>query len=330
MWEAVVQEEVKRRTSSCRVSQVRPAGSDPPRAQPAPHPTLELRTALRSCSGVLVALAVITATLNVLYLTSSFFMLEVYDRVVPSRSVPTLIALALLALALFALHGFLDIIRTRVLIRVGSWLDRTLSGRVYDLVARLPLRARTSGDGLQPLRDLDQLRTFLSGLGPTALFDIPWMPFYLALCYLFHPLIGLTALVGSIILVTLTILTDILTRSPIKQATREGASRNALAEASRRNAEVLQAMGMRSRVAALWSRPTKNTWKISSAPSRYPGHSDRSPRCCVLPCNPRFSEWAAIWSSSRKPAPASSLPAQFSPPARSRLSSWRLGTGKAW
>jgi len=252
MWEAVVQEEVKRRTSSCRVSQVRPAGSDPPRAQPAPHPTLELRTALRSCSGVLVALAVITATLNVLYLTSSFFMLEVYDRVVPSRSVPTLIALALLALALFALHGFLDIIRTRVLIRVGSWLDRTLSGRVYDLVARLPLRARTSGDGLQPLRDLDQLRTFLSGLGPTALFDIPWMPFYLALCYLFHPLIGLTALVGSIILVTLTILTDILTRSPIKQATREGASRNALAEASRRNAEVLQAMGMRSRVAALW------------------------------------------------------------------------------
>ena len=88
---------------------------------------------------MLAALAVITATLNVLYLTSSFFMLEVYDRVVPSRSVPTLIALALLALALFALHGFLDIIRTRVLIRVGSWLDRTLSGRVYDLVARLPL-----------------------------------------------------------------------------------------------------------------------------------------------------------------------------------------------
>ena len=207
---------------------------------------------MRRCSGVLAALAVITATLNVLYLTSSFFMLEVYDRVVPSRSVPTLVALALLALALFAFHGFLDIIRTRVMIRIGSWTDCALSGRVYDMIARLPLRAGRGGDGLQPLRDLDQLRTFLSGLGPTALFDLPWIPFYLALCYLFHPLIGLTALVGSIVLVSLTVLTDILTRSPIRQAAGEGASRNALAEASRRNAEVLQAMGMRSRVAALW------------------------------------------------------------------------------
>jgi ATP-binding cassette subfamily C protein len=253
MWETVVEEEVKRRTSARRAAGPRPAGSDPPRAQPAPRPTLDLRIALRSCSGVLLALAVITGTLNVLYLTSSFFMLEVYDRVVPSRSVPTLVALALLALVLFAFHGFLDIIRTRVLIRVGGWVDLALSGRVHDLIARLPLKARTTGDGLQPLRDLDQLRTFLSGLGPTALFDLPWIPFYLALCYLFHPLIGLTALVGSIILVTLTILTDILTRSPIKQAARDGANRNALAEASRRNAEVLQAMGMRSRVATLWA-----------------------------------------------------------------------------
>jgi ATP-binding cassette subfamily C protein len=247
-WGAVLKEQIRHRLSSRRVAGVRPTGSERPRTLPA----LELRAALRSCSGVLAALAVITATLNVLYLTSSFFMLEVYDRVVPSRSVPTLVALAMLALALFGFHGFLDIIRTRVMIRVGSWADRALSGRVYDMIARLPLRAGRGGDGLQPLRDLDQLRTFLSGLGPTALFDLPWIPFYLALCYLFHPLIGLTALVGSIVLVSLTFLTDILTRSPIAQAAGEGASRNALAEASRRNAEVLQAMGMRSRVAALW------------------------------------------------------------------------------
>jgi ATP-binding cassette subfamily C protein len=257
MWEGVIKEEVKRRISSCRVVGARPSGHDPPRAPPATAPqaapALGLRTALRSCRGVLAALAAITATLNVLYLTSSFFMLEVYDRVVPSRSVPTLVALALLALALFAFHGFLDIIRTRVLIRVGGWVDQVLSGRVYDMIARLPLKARTGGDGLQPLRDLDQIRTFLSGLGPTALFDLPWIPFYLALCYLFHPLIGLTALVGSLVLITLTILTDLLTRSPIRDAAREGNSRNALAEASRRNAEVLQAMGMRSRVGALWA-----------------------------------------------------------------------------
>ncbi|QEL24747.1 type I secretion system permease/ATPase [Bosea sp. F3-2] len=217
------------------------------------HSPPELRSALRGCGRVMLAIGVITATLNVLYLTSSMFMLEVYDRVVPSRSVPTLVSLALLALGLFALHCLLDVIRMRVLIDVGGWVDRALSDRVYDMVARLPLRTRVGGDGLQPLRDLEQLRSYLSGLGPTALFDLPWMPFYLGLCYLFHPLIGLTALAGSIVLVVLTILTDVLTRSPVQQATRESASRNALIEASRRNAEVLEAMGMRPRVATLWA-----------------------------------------------------------------------------
>src|SRR6266581_9265537 len=209
---------------AARASESQPAGPDQTRSQP----TLELRAALRSCRGVLVGIGVITATLNVLYLTSSFFMLEVYDRVVPSRSVPTLVALTLLALGLFAFHGFLDIIRARVLVRVGTWLDQALSARVYDMVARSPLKGRPGGDGLQPLRDLDHLRSYLSGLGPTALFDLPWMPFYLALCYLFHPLIGLTALIGSIVLVALTILTDVLTRAPVKQAARKAANRSAL------------------------------------------------------------------------------------------------------
>lgn len=85
-WGAVLKEEIRRRISSRRVAGVRPTGSERPRTLPA----LELGAALRSCKGVLAAVAVITATLNVLYLTSSFFMLEVYDRVVPSRSVPTL------------------------------------------------------------------------------------------------------------------------------------------------------------------------------------------------------------------------------------------------
>src|SRR5712671_1267063 len=112
-----------------RHSEGEPTGIDPM------QPTLGVRTALRSCGGVLVAIGVITATLNILYLTSSFFMLEIYDRVVPSRSVPTLVGLALLALGLFTLHGFLDIVRVGVLIRIGRWLDQALSRRVYDMVA---------------------------------------------------------------------------------------------------------------------------------------------------------------------------------------------------
>jgi PrtD family type I secretion system ABC transporter len=209
---------------------------------------------LQACRGVLVGLGLMTAMLNVLYLTGSFFMLEVYDRVVPSRSVPTLIGLAALVGALYAFQAFLDILRGRILVRIGEWLDRAFSGRAYDIVVRWPLRARASGDGLQPLRDLDQVRSYLSGLGPTALFDLPWIPFYLAICFLFHPLIGLTASIGSVVLISLTLLTDRLTRPRTKEAVAQIAQRNALAEASRRNAEVLQAMGMRGRLAVRWAQ----------------------------------------------------------------------------
>jgi ATP-binding cassette subfamily C protein len=215
-----------------------------------PH---DLPSLLRACRGVLVGLALITAMLNVLYLTGSFFMLEVYDRVVPSHSVPTLIGLAVLAGGLYLFQAFLDILRGRVLIRIGDWLERAFSARAYDIVTRWPLKARVSGDGLQPVRDLDQVRTYLSGLGPTALFDLPWIPFYLTICYLFHPLLGLTALIGSLVLVSLTLLTDRLTRAHTMEATGRVAQRNALVEASRRNAEVLQAMGMRGRLGARWA-----------------------------------------------------------------------------
>ena len=213
----------------------------------------DLPSLLQACRGVLVGLGLITAMLNVLYLTGSFFMLEVYDRVVPSHSVPTLIGLAALVGGLYLFQAFLDILRGRILVRIGEWLDRAFSARAYDIVARWPLRARASGDGLQPVRDLDQVRSYLSGLGPTALFDLPWIPFYLTICYLFHPLLGLTALIGSLVLVSLTLVTDRLTRAHTKETTGRVAQRNALAEASRRNAEVLQAMGMRGRLAARWA-----------------------------------------------------------------------------
>jgi ATP-binding cassette subfamily C protein len=189
---------------------------------------------------------------NILMLTGAIFMLEIYDRVLPSRSVPTLLALVILAAGLFAVQGVLDLIRGRMLVRIGSWLDDALGGRIYETIVRLPLRVGQRADGLQPLRDLDSIRTFLSGLGPTALFDLPWIPIYLGICFMFHPYIGLAALVGAIILGVLTYLTEMLTREPTKEATGFATTRNALAEASRRNAEALTAMGMTARIAAAW------------------------------------------------------------------------------
>src|SRR6185312_3006826 len=153
-------------------------------------------------------------SLNLLYLTGSFFMLLVYDRVLPSHSIPTLVGLLLLALLLYAFQAVLDLIRGRALARVGAWLDEALSRRVYDVLTTLPLKTRSVG-GLQPLNDLDQLRGFLSGTGPTALFDLPWMPLYLAICFVFHFWIGVAATLSALLLVFLTFLTEVSTRAPV-------------------------------------------------------------------------------------------------------------------
>jgi ATP-binding cassette subfamily C protein len=110
--------------------------------------------------------------LNILTLSGSFFMLQVYDRVIPSRSVPTLLGLVFLVSMLYLFQGLLDVIRSRVLVRVGASLDEHLGRQVYDAIVLQPLKTRARGDGLQSLRDLDQVRSFLSSLGPTAFFLI--------------------------------------------------------------------------------------------------------------------------------------------------------------
>jgi PrtD family type I secretion system ABC transporter len=212
----------------------------------------EIATFLVSCRRIFWGLAIFSGLSNILMLTGSFFMLQVYDRVLPGRSVPTLIALMALATMLYVLQGGLDLVRNRISVRVGRHLDETLGLRVFDAMVRLPLRTRGDGDGLQPLRDLDQVRSFLAGGGPSALFDLPWMPIYLGICFLFHFWIGVTALVGALALVAVTVLTEIRTRGPTKAHARFSVSRNSLAAEGRRNAEVLHAMGMRRQAALRW------------------------------------------------------------------------------
>jgi ATP-binding cassette, subfamily C, type I secretion system permease/ATPase len=212
----------------------------------------ELSVALAACRSAFIASAVFSGMSNILMLTGAIFMLEIYDRVLPSHSVPTLMALIIIATALYAALGILDLIRSRILGRVGASLDEAICDRVYDAFVALPLKIGNRGNALQSLRHLDSLRTFLSGMGPTAMFDLPWIPLYLAICFAFHSMIGLTALVGASILCALTILTEIYTRDSSKQAVGLAVSRNNLAETSRRNAEALVAMGMTRRLAHRW------------------------------------------------------------------------------
>jgi ATP-binding cassette, subfamily C, bacterial PrsD len=200
-----------------------------------------------------VVVGLLSGVVNVLALTGSFYMLQVYDRVLPSRSVQTLVGLTIIMLVLYAGHGVIDFFRTRVMARIGLRIDETLRERVFSAVLLLPLRARSEAGGLQPIRDLDAIRGFLSGLGPTALFDLPWLPLLLILLTLLHPWLGAFATGSALLLIIITWITEKKTAKPSYKAAISGGQRIAFAEAARRNAEVIQAMGM--------GRTTQREWR---------------------------------------------------------------------
>lgn len=211
----------------------------------------EIGQALKASWVAFLGVGLFSGAVNVLALTGAMFMLQVYDRVVPSRSIPTLIGLAAVAAVLFLVLGLLDLIRTRLLVRIGVLLHQRLSDRVFGITLCLPL-VRSGTDAQRPLRDLDQVRSFLSSGGPLALFDLPWLPFYLAIGFLFHPVIGWTALGGAVVLVTIMLLTAVFSRRASSVAMQAAGTRQAVAEAGRRNAEVVAAMGMGPAMAAQW------------------------------------------------------------------------------
>ncbi|SCB50998.1 ATP-binding cassette, subfamily C [Rhizobium multihospitium] len=211
-----------------------------------------LMAVLSSLKMAFLGIGATSALVNILALTGSFFMLQVYDRVIPARSLPTLVGLGIIAVTLYAFQGFLEVVRSMLLVRLGLSVDERFGTTVYDSLVLFPARMQVQGDGLQPVRDLDVVRSFLSGPGPTALFDIPWMPFYLGLCFLFHIWIGVTALAGALILVGLTILTERMSREPAKEAAKIISERMALAEATRRNSEAVLAMGFGHMLGTKW------------------------------------------------------------------------------
>jgi ATP-binding cassette subfamily C protein len=211
-----------------------------------------IRAALAASSLALTGVAIFSGVVNILMLTGPIFMLQIYDRVLSSRSIPTLIALVILVVFLYAIQGLVDLARGRVLVRVGERVDEALSGDVYRVVATLPLSAGRAGDGLQPVRDLDQIRQFMSGPGPLSLFDLPWVPVYLAVVFLIHPWLGIFTSVGAIVLFCFALFTDISSRRSLKEFSDQATARNVVAEAARANAEVLRAMGMLGRFVERW------------------------------------------------------------------------------
>ncbi len=203
--------------------------------------------ALKGFRGAAFRMFFISGVINLLALTGSFYMLQVYDRVLTSHSIPTLIALSVLAIALFALQGLLDVLRSQASGRIATLFDRRVAGLVQKLVVRQPMLGMSRADAQQPMRDVDIIRGFLASPGPTAFLDLPWMPLYLAFVFLLHPLLGLMCFGGMVLLVGLTYMTERLTKGVTIAATRADSSRRVIADANARNSEALQAMGFADR-----------------------------------------------------------------------------------
>jgi ATP-binding cassette subfamily C protein len=240
-------------------------------ARTAVHP--DVANALRDCRRAFASVALFSGVVNLLMLAGPLYMLQIYDRVLSSRSVPTLVALTLFLVGAYAFQGILDLIRSRVVVRAAALLDQHLALAVHGTVIRLAVAAPHSAEAPQPVRDLDQVRAFLTGAGPIAIVDLPWIPVFLIVCFLIHPWLGLAATAGGIVLFAMTLLTERASRAPARVAAQEAGTRSVMVEANRRSGETIMAMGMAGALAQRWSgvnnRYISATARLSDVASSY-------------------------------------------------------------
>lgn len=211
-----------------------------------------LAAAMARARRALWGVGIVSAVLNVLLLSGSLYMMAVYDMVLPGRSLPTLLGLLVLVIIAYAFQGILEFIRGRMLIHMAASVDVDLSDDVHNLIG-LMARTNPGTDSLQPMRDLDQVRNFMAGSGPTALVDLPWMLFFIAFLFFLHPWLGVTVLVGGAILIVLTLMTERMTKEWSGKLNGLAQARAMAADTSRRHADVIQVMGMQSRMRDRWS-----------------------------------------------------------------------------
>lgn len=197
--------------------------------------------------GIIVYLVAISCLINVLALTGSLYMMQVYDRALTSGSVQTLVALSVIALVLFLFQGGFDAIRSRILLRIGARFDRDIAPIAHRVTIDMPRFGFSTTEALERGRDVDNVRSFLASQGPGALFDLPWIPIYLGFIYLLHPWLGALTLGGAVVLTLLTLAAEIVARKVAGESRQTALGRSSIAESNARNAEVLKAMGFAER-----------------------------------------------------------------------------------
>ena len=214
-------------------------------------PASELALAIHHCRDSFQSAAIFSLFINLLMLTPTIYMLQVYDRAVGSNSTSTLLMLTLLAVVLFITLGALEWVRSQILIRVSTRFDLLLNERLYRVLFR---QALVSGGkaSAQPLNDLLVLRQFLTGNGLFAFFDAPWLPVYIGLLFLFHPAFGVVTVISAIVLILLAIWNERATHDDLEQANRVSVESSNITSHNLRNAEVVNALGMLPDLMARW------------------------------------------------------------------------------
>ncbi|MEK7778546.1 MAG: type I secretion system permease/ATPase [Pseudomonadota bacterium] len=214
-------------------------------------PQNEIALVLASFKKTFRNIGVFSAVINVLMLMPAIYMLQLYDSVLTSRNEMTLLMLTLIMLGAYVFMGALEFVRSFVLIRVGAQLDMKLNKRVYNAAFEQSLKMGDSNAG-QALKDLTSLRQFLTGNALFALFDAPWFPIYLFVIFIFHPALGVFALCGTIILITLAYINEKISHKPLADANTMSIASSNIASNNLRNAEVIEAMGMLPNIQARW------------------------------------------------------------------------------
>jgi len=219
---------------------------------------LELVAARRQSRSLYWAVGLFSVFANILMLTGPLYMLQVYDRVLGSRSVETLVALSILVAFLYGIMGLLDFARGRVMARVGARFQAALDRRVFEAMLR---RSAVAQDPVAQtgLQDLEAIQRLIAAPVLMVIFDLPWTPFFLVGITLFHPYLGILAVCGGTLLVLITVLNQVYSRKPVLQANVSSHRAGLMAEEIRSEAETIQSMGMRTAAFTRWKKTRDNS-----------------------------------------------------------------------
>lgn len=223
-----------------------------------------LKTARRQMHRRFIPVAIVSFLINILMLTGPVYMLQVYDRVLSSQSIQTLVALTVLVAGVYLVMMCLDAIRAAMMARIAALFDAAVSPAVFRANAHLSVRAPELEKLADPVRDLDQCRTFLASSAPAAMFDLPWLPLYLAIVFLIHPYLGFLATSAAVVLILMLFLNNVLSKAPAADVSEYIARRSVTANKTRGSPGATLGMGMLGNLTSLWSKDTEALLKAQT------------------------------------------------------------------